>query len=383
MRNWLIYLFVAAIIVRAVAYNYYDEPVRTSVYVLLAGYVLLLVLEGFVPPRLRWFPYVYLFLQADLIVLMMLASPKMDFLPDLFYPLSYYAVNTLGRRVGFIWVSAFILAMVYPVMWGWEWQAPGLAIVILTAATCFLVGSYAALFKKTSTTIETNGRLLAELQDAHRQLQDKAGQVEELAIAGERSRMARELHDSVTQTIFSMNLAAQSAGILLDSDPARVTGQLDRLQELARGAAGEIQALVEQLRPRSLVEEGLPQALSRLVDERGKREGLQIDLSVKGDRSLPEPVTLGLLRIAQEALNNVAKHAGTRRACLRLDLEARPAVLEVADDGRGFDPRKPPSETGHFGLTGMAARAGELGWTLSIDSRPGQGTRIRVEEGVA
>ena len=113
--------------------------------------------------------------------------------------------------------------------------------------------------------------LLIELQAAHHQLQEYASQVEELSAAQERNRLARELHDSVTQTIFSMTLTAQSALILVDRDPARVKEQLVHLQALAKNALAEMRSLIQQLRPRSLAEEGLAAALRRHAVERKKK----------------------------------------------------------------------------------------------------------------
>jgi signal transduction histidine kinase len=189
------------------------------------------------------------------------------------------------------------------------------------------------------------------LQVTHRQLQDYAAQVEENAAAQERSRLAQELHDSVTQTIFSMNLTVQAAQMLIAQNPTRVADQFDRLQELARGAVGEIQVLIGQLQPLSLVQEGLPAALRRLAAERRRRDGLQVEVQVTGE-TLPEPLAIGLYRIAQRPSNNVAKHAGTCRASLRLDLAAHPASLETPTMAR-FEPDKVARDLSHIGLSGM------------------------------
>jgi signal transduction histidine kinase len=222
--------------------------------------------------------------------------------------------------------------------------------------------------------------LLGELQATHRQLQGYAAQVEALAAEQERSRLARELHDSVTQTVFSMNLTVQSARLLLERDPDRTASQLGRLEELAASAMGEIQTLVSQLRPTSIAEEGLPVALRRLAAERLVRHGLDVTVEVNGERVLAETVAAGLYRIAQEALTNVAKHAGTQQATLRLNLAPGVTFLEVEDCGLGFDPQSALSPLGHLGLAGMAEQARELDWKLSVESRPGHGTRVRVEE---
>jgi signal transduction histidine kinase len=101
---------------------------------------------------------------------------------------------------------------------------------------------------------------------------------------------------------------------------------------------------------------------------------------VEGEQALPEAVTTGLYRIVQEALTNVAKHAGTREVTVRLDLGGEPACVEVEDQGRGFYPQVAQGRQGHLGLTGMAERARDIGWRLSVDSSPGAGTRLRVEE---
>ncbi len=145
----------------------------------------------------------------------------------------------------------------------------------------------------------------------------------------------------------------------------------------------EIQTLVSQLRPRStspLGVEGLPAALRRLADERQARDGLDVTVAVCGERTLLEPVATGLYAIAQEALTNVAKHAATQQAILRLNLVEGASFLEIEDGGLGFDPQAAWDRHGHLGLAGMAERARELGWNLSVESRPGCGTRVRVEE---
>jgi signal transduction histidine kinase len=177
-----------------------------------------------------------------------------------------------------------------------------------------------------------------------------------------------------------MNLTVQSARLLLEREPGRAAGQLERLEELAASAMREIQALISQLRPESVAEAGLPVALRQLAAERLERDGLEVTVEVSGERGPPEAVVAGLYRIAQEALTNVAKHAGTEQATVRLNLPPGALFLEIEDHGLGFDPQLALSQRDHLGLAGMAERARELGWKLSIDSQPGHGTRVRVEE---
>lgn len=380
MSAAVLYLLYAAIVLRAVAFNYYDDPVPVIVYVLLAAYGVILVTEPSVRRRFPRYPAVYLAIQAALVTGMQWGMPSMDFIPTLYYPLCYQAVLSFGRRTGFIWISAFILLMAGPILVGWEWQVPGFATVVIDAGASFLVGSYAHLTMRADQRRQSNQKLASEVREAYSKLQDQAAQIEEYATQQERSRMARELHDSVTQTIFSMNLTVQTARMLVVKDITQVGAQLDRLQTLARSAIGEIQVLVDQLRPGPLVADNLPASLHNLVAERYQRDGLRVDLQVKGERQLSKAVTVGLFRIVQEALNNVSKHAGIQDACVRLDLANQPAYLEVEDHGRGFEPEKTVRDIQHIGLSGMAERAREFGWKLAIDSRPGQGTCVRVEE---
>lgn len=256
-------------------------------------------------------------------------------------------------------------------------------MALLYGGACLFSGGYAHLIHRAEDARRENQRRFDQLQAAHREIQGYATQREELAAERERSRLARELHDSVTQTVFSMNLTAQSARILLDKDINQVDAQLDRLQKLAKSAMNEIQLLVTQLQPESAVGEGLVAALQRIIAERRALDGLNIALEVISIRDLAGPVTAGLYHIILEALNNVAKHAGTGEATVRLNLVANPACVEIEDKGVGFDLHDAQSRPGHLGLVGMFERACELGWSLSVESHPGRGTRIQILEGNA
>jgi signal transduction histidine kinase len=328
----------------------------------------------------RWRAALYLLSQTVLVVALFSIPPHVDFFAGLFVPLSLQAVLLFGRRLGYLCIALFPVAMFVPLTANEKGWLFALVMSCFSAGLFFLFGSYAHQVQQAETARRQNQRLLGELQVANRQLQGYAAQLEDLAAEQERSRLARELHDSVTQTVFSMNLTVQSARLLLARDPGRAAGQLVRLEELAGGSMSEIQALVSQLRPPSVAGEGLPVALRRLALERQARDGLRVDLAVNGEQQLPETVAAGLYGIIQEALTNVAKHAGTYEVIVRLDLDGDPSFLEVEDHGLGFDAHMPLSEQGHLGLAGMDERAREIGWALSIESRLGLGTRIRVEE---
>ena len=330
----------------------------------------------------------YLGVQSLLVIGLILIPPHYDYLPLLFIPLSLYAVELLGRRAGFLWIAAYGLLMFWtyviaPLVFGQSndvpWQT-GLAMTLLYTGFGFLVGQIAYVRQQAEATQQRNQQMLIDLQAAHRQLQDHAAQLEELAVMQERSRLARELHDSVTQTVFSMTLAVQAAQLLLSKDIRQVAAQLDRVVELARNASREIQAIVKQLRPASIADKGLTTALRDYLAERQARDGLIARLEVQGEALWPENVTLGLYRIVQEAVNNVIKHAGTREVTIKLDLCDKPACIEVIDQGAGFVVNEIAPQRGHMGLASMAERARELGWALTIDAAPGQGTCVKVQE---
>ncbi len=322
----------------------------------------------------------YLLAQSAIVVGLQAAPPRLEILSLLFVPLSLQAVLFYGRRLGFGWIAAFILAITPAVMGEFDWSFVGLIMVAVYGGACLLMGYNADLIGRADAARRENERLIGDLQSANRELQAYATQVEEFTAGQARRRMARELHDSAAQTIFGMNLTAQTAAVLLQRDPGRVPEQLDRLQQLAHSATREIQALADQLRPRPLAEGGLPTALRRLAAEQAARDRLAVRVEVIGERELPAAVAEGLCRIVREALNNVAKHARTTEALVRLEL-THPARLLVADQGIGFDPRDALAQRGHVGLAGMAERSRELGWRLTCDSAPGAGTRIVVEEG--
>ena len=385
MRILGVYLVFAAVVLRTTVVVS-DEPEFPVVMLLLACYGLLLsgrtLLLSRTSVRLLQFPkaqVAYLFLQSILVIGTLITASYEDFLALLFIPLSLDAVAFFGRRVGFIGIAIFSLAMMTTHLFSDVGLLFGLVMVILYSGVCFLFGGYAYQVQKAEAAHSQNQHTFHELQIAYRQLQGYADQRASLAVEHERSRLARELHDSLTQTVFSMNLAAQSARLLWDKQVLRADGQLLRIEELAASALGEIQSLVSQLRPRSTVEEGLPSALRRLAAEK-TRDGLRVSLEIQEGGTLPEAVAAGLYSIAHEALVNVSKHSGCCEATVRLDIGTGQSYLEIEDQGRGFDQETASKQRGHLGLDGMRERAHEIGWYQYVLSRPDHGTRILVTD---
>lgn len=385
MRTIGVYLIFVAVALRGAVVTR-DAPYFTTVLILLAAYGLLLFIESWGIHRYplfqsRYVKLAYLLLQSSLVIGLTIATDyEEDFFTILFVPLSLDAVSFLGRALGYFCITAFSLALTGALSFSEEGPIFGLAMGGLYSGICFLFGGYASQVLKSETAHNQNQHTLHELQIAHRQLQGYADQVANLAVEHERNRLARDLHDSVTQTVFSMNLAAQSARLLLAKEPLRASRQLLRLEELAANALSEIQSLISQLKPRSITEEGLPTALRRLAAERGSRDGLQVSLEIHGEKNLSESEMLGLYSIAHEALTNVVKHSGVLEASIHLNLSDDHSCLEIVDHGRGFNLQAVTSQRGHLGLAGMSERAREMGWRLSVVSQLYQGTQISVTQ---
>jgi signal transduction histidine kinase len=201
----------------------------------------------------------------------------------------------------------------------------------------------------------------------------------ELSIVEERNRLARELHDSVTQQLFGVALAAESACELLARGDGAAAEQLERVQALARGAMEELRAVVFELRPASLESEGLAQVLRKHVDVLRRVSGSEIELFVASPPSLRPAAAGQVFRIAQEALQNALRHAGAQRIEVRLEDGGGRLALSVIDDGRGFDASAPGLRGRRLGLTSMEERAAGLGGSLAIRSQQGAGTTVRLE----
>ncbi len=201
----------------------------------------------------------------------------------------------------------------------------------------------------------------------------------ELTIAEERSRLAHELHDAVSQKLFSLRLTAQAAAALVDRDPSRAKGELHQVAALAAEAADELRAAVVELRPAALDEDGLVATLRTHIQVLHRAHSAQVTFESNGVRALPASQEEALLRVAQEALHNALRHSGAERVTVSLGKRGAGAVLRVTDDGRGFDPMAIRRAGRHLGLVSMRDRASGVGGRLTVESEPGKGTTIEME----
>ncbi|MEU1303389.1 GAF domain-containing sensor histidine kinase [Streptomyces shenzhenensis] len=201
----------------------------------------------------------------------------------------------------------------------------------------------------------------------------------ELTIAEERSRLAHELHDAVSQKLFSLRLTAQAAARLVDRDPSRAKGELQQVAALAAEAADELRAAVVELRPAALDEDGLLATLRTQIQVLDRAHTARVTFASTGFRALPAAQEEALLRVAQEALHNALRHSGAGHVDVTVNRRGGGAVLRVTDDGGGFDPHSVHSAGRHLGLVSMRDRANGVGGTLTVESAPGKGTTIEME----
>jgi PAS domain S-box-containing protein len=221
--------------------------------------------------------------------------------------------------------------------------------------------------------VEAYHRLEARVEQRTRDLYVQA---QHLAALEERQRLARELHDSLSQALYGIALGTHTAVTYLDNNRDKVASALEYVLGLADGALIEMRALILELRPEYLEKEGLVGAITRQTAAVQARHGLAVTADLCGEPETSPEVKETLYRIAQEALHNAVRHAQARRLDLRLLCDGGEFRLDICDDGLGFDPNG--DYPGHHGLRSMRERAARLGGSLIIHSAPGSGTRIRV-----
>ena len=222
----------------------------------------------------------------------------------------------------------------------------------------------------------------AQLVGTYEQLQLEANEkkllVEEAAVTEERGRLARDLHDSMTQSLYSVSLFAQTAKELIDTgDMDNLKSCLSELSSAAQGVHKELRLLVYNLRPSVLEEEGLTGALRQRLDTVESRSGLQTDLAVKGKNELSGQVEEALYRVTQEVLNNILQHAAATKIQVNVHFGSEQTHLEVKDNGIGFDTEDTALRRG-LGLNIMQERIEKIGGQLSIAARAGRGTTVSV-----
>lgn len=245
-------------------------------------------------------------------------------------------------------------------------KAEDLFTLVVFLTTAIITGQLASALR----------RRVEQARNRERELRLLYEQAQELASLQERQHLARELHDSVSQALYAIGLGAHTAREALESEPEQAIASIDYVLALSEAGLAEMRALIFELRPESLEIEGLVVALTKQVAVMRTRYKLNVAADLGEEPVISMEIKHTLYRIAQEALHNIVKHARASMVVLRLAEQAHEIILEVRDNGKGFDPAVP--FPGHLGLRSMHERVTKIGGTLTVESVPGQGTCVGV-----
>jgi len=274
-----------------------------------------------------------------------------------------------------------------PRFWGWPAAHPDmrsfLGVPILSAGT--VVGAIYVTDKEGAPAFTDADQEVIELLAAHAAVAIEnvrlTERTRELAVLEERAALARELHDAMTQKLFSLNLVAEAAADAVGRDPEAAEAHIRTMQGLARDTLAELRSLIVDLRPADLGADGLVAALRAHVDLVARVHGVDVVLRAEGDDRLDPERERQVFRVVQEALHNAVRHAGASRIEVTVTAVDGRVAVAVRDDGAGFDPDDGAVRGRRLGLTSMRDRARAIGGHLAIESAPGAGTAVRLEVG--
>ena len=367
------YILIGAACVRAF-FTYPDRSQALIAIVLAAA--ALYAAEPFASRHSRLAGALTFLGQMGVMIAGFLVAPYIDTWALVMLPACMVVIHEYPRWTGWIWIGVFsvVMSVMIVIAEGLEqsWLFFGLYIAVYV-----LFGTYSSVIKRADREQARSDALVQELTQTQAQLRMRAESAADLASMRERNRIARDLHDSVTQTIFSMTLLSESALLLRQKDPAQVDEKLRQLSELSGSALAEMRTLIAELRdPDAAI--GLCNAIQGQIDAMPNRDSLDISVTNGDLMPLPSLAERHLAMIVQEALTNVAKHASATSASVSLENEGEETVVRVEDDGIGFDPSRLLREPGHIGLESMKERASEIGARLAVRSSPGHGTTVTI-----
>jgi len=373
------YLLAISMIARTII-RFYSTPEIITISLLCGSYIVLLIIEPIFIHQRQILSGFYLLAQTVIICLLAIIISDVDFWAVMFCPLIVQVMFRLAIRTGYLITGILTVIMSYFMLTGLGSEV-GMPLIFVYGSIYFLLAAFINIIQDLVKARQESEEQRADLQLAHQQLQLYTEQAEELAVLKERGRLARELHDSVTQSLHSSTLMAEAGQRLArEGDLERARGYLIRLGEISQQALREMRLLVYELRPTILREVGLAGALQQRLDAVESRSGVEVDLNLDEDIDIPQDITEELFWISLEALNNALKHATPSRVTVSLYIEdptEKPCYgVVITDDGKGFDPDL--IDAGGLGLVTMKERIEKLGGTLEIRSTPGEGTRVKA-----
>jgi signal transduction histidine kinase len=242
------FIMIGVVALRAILF-FQGQSNLIFVMLLITMYALLYSWEPWLSNHFQWYALLYFPVQTAIVITLSNLRPFLDFQTVLYFPLCIQVFRAFSLQAATGWTTLFVILLAITLIPGMG-LLEGLALILLNLASGTFLISYDFLYSRTQANQAESQRLLANLQSAHQKLQEQAAQAEELAAARERNRLARELHDSVSQTIFSIRLTSQSARLLLVREPARVPKEIELLQEMTSSALNQLRSLIAELRSR-------------------------------------------------------------------------------------------------------------------------------------
>jgi len=299
--------------------------------------------------------------------MLMLRSANSDTFTFLFFLLAIRLSNAFPQPKTLAWVAAFLI--IDSTILFWARGVSFIPVIFFNTAVFLICIVFGLNIRKAEFARQENARMLEELRVAQRQVQD-------LAIANERNRLARDLHDSAKQQAFALSAQLDATRSLLQRDPEAADRHLRQAEQLADQIRQELATLILELRPSVLGEQTLADALGQYLKEWSQQTGIEAEFQVVHERAIPREMEHTLFRICQEALSNVSRHSQAERVAVTLDFRTEQLKLTVQDYGRGFDAEQMQAGVG---TQSMRERAATLpAGTFALDSIPGQGTVITI-----
>jgi signal transduction histidine kinase len=307
---------------------------------------------------------IYFVAQTIILAGLVMFARTSDVFGLLFYLLGIQAVLLLPNRLAIAWIVVFYLLDSSAALW--YRGAEGVVNVLFNAAVFALTFAFGDAIRRAELARRENEQLVADLRLAQRQVQ-------ELAAADERNRLARDLHDSVKQQVFATIMQLGTARTLVEHDPQAARAHIVEAEGLAQQTGAELTLLIHELRPAALGERGLAEALRNYAADWSRQSRVAAEVRTEAAPILAPATQHALLRITQEALANVARHSGASAVAIDLCVEDSTITLTIADDGRGFDP---DLVVRGVGLASMRERAEALGGSLRVSGVAGGGASV-------
>lgn len=321
----------------------------------------------------------YLIVQGVLVSILAAVSNNVGLSFGLYFALIGEAVGIVrDRRITVIAVVVYLALTLYTLIPQLGWSGISAGALTVVPITVFII-TYVVMYQRQLEARYRIESLLSELEVAHQQLSEYAVRIEDLTLAAERQRMARELHDTLAQGLAGLILQLEAASShLADHNTARTAAILEQAMMRARQTLAEARQAIDDLRSERPASGDLVAAMQYEVGRFTNATGIPCTLQIDGLAGLPVTVCEHIARIIAEGLTNVALHARASAVTLSARRRDGRIELELKDDGSGFDARPDAAQKGHYGLIGMRERARLIGGVLTVESTPGAGTIVRL-----